>query len=996
MAGKTLSASIILNAGGVKKGVDEADAQFGRLGGSADRLSKGIDEKTASMGSRFTNLSSTLGMFGVPFTGALAGIGASLDEAEHHTSKMTTAVGGDMEKAKGSASGFGSSLAGLGGPLAAVGVAAVAGAGLVVASSIDMASKYDQATASIAANSDISTGQAKKIGQAFLATAGTTTFGAQEMATAYATVGAQLGETEGHALSAGQATTVMKAAMDLAEGSGTSLGVATSSLAGIMQTYGLKTKDAAATSDILFNTARLTGQGVDTVTATVTKLKTQLGALAPSLGDTAALMMDLKTHGESGRGALSAVNSAVTALLKPISANNIAVDAANKAFEALPPNLQPVANALMDGSMTSKQYAAATAGLTMEQKSLLTAFQSASTKVQSSSAAFDAMGIKVVDSTGKFIGMKGVIGELQPKLQGLTQDQQLAALQTVFGAQANRKLLDVVLAGPAAYDAATAAVTKSGSAASAANKQSSTMEGSWKKIKSAVEDARISLGEKLMPVVTNLAQKLAVFAAGVAKDWPQISEGFRTAWAVAKPIIDMFVGRIKGMWDTISGVVSLVEDIFHGRWGKIWKDVEKIFRGEWETINSMLAGIPERILHLLESIGPKLGGLFTRAWDNVTSALNSGWSTVANFFTSIPSKISGALSSLGSMLGGIATRAWQLFADAFTGGLGLLSSFFVGIPTKILGWLGDAATWLVKTGADVLTGLWNGVSGAASWLGGQLLKVGTWVITAEANAVNWLVDTGGKILTGLWNGVVGLSSWLGSQLLHIGEWVINAAADGASWLLGAGDSAIHGLWNGISKAAGWLTGQLGQIGSWFGGLAVEAAGWLLNTGRSIIEGLWNGISSLGGWLWDQVSGFAKHFVKDAIHSIFGISSPSTVMFQTGMYVAQGLAGGIEAGMPLVGDRATKMANLIGAINPGSAGAFGLAGGTGLPSLVAAGSSGRPLAASSAPPQINVYVTVQGQVLTDKALTDAVWQGLMQKSLVNGTNGQLVFNASSGT
>jgi hypothetical protein len=45
MAGQTPSANIVLAAGGVKKGVDEADAQFGRLGGSATKLSSTIDEK---------------------------------------------------------------------------------------------------------------------------------------------------------------------------------------------------------------------------------------------------------------------------------------------------------------------------------------------------------------------------------------------------------------------------------------------------------------------------------------------------------------------------------------------------------------------------------------------------------------------------------------------------------------------------------------------------------------------------------------------------------------------------------------------------------------------------------------------------------------------------------------------------------------------------------------------------------------------------------------
>jgi TP901 family phage tail tape measure protein len=943
MAGKTLSASIVLNAGGVKKGVDEADAQFGRLGGSATKLSSTIDEKTTSMGTRFSNLGNSLGMFGVPFTGALQAVGAALDEAAAHTQKMQGAAASlhepmasaekDMAGAEGSTSKLGGALSAVTGPVAQVGLAVAAGAGVVIASSIDMAQKYQQSTASIASNADISTAAATKIGNAFLTTAGQTTFSAQAIDTAFAGVSGQVKLVNGGTLDAAASMTVMKAAMDLAEGSGTSLNSATSDVTATLQAFGLGVQSSPLVANVLFNAARDTGTSVDSMGNQIDKARAKMGATAPSVQEMGGLLVDLTQHGETGRAAMTTLGSAFTGIVAP------------------------------------------TAAVT---------------------AAQQAMGVSFINAKGQLDPLDQIIGQVAPKIAGMGNAQAIATLKSIGFGSADSKLLATIQAGPAAYDKAAASVSKTGSAADAAAKQGSTMEGSWSKIKAAVDDARVSLGEKLMPVVTKLAQDLAGFAAGVAKDWPQISEGFKVAWAVAKPIVDSFIERVKGMWNVVSGVVSLIEDIFHGRWGKIWGDLSKIVKGELQNLDGMLLGVPDRLLHLLESLGPKLGGLFTKAFDGVMSAVNSGWSTVANFFTSIPSKVLGLLSSFGSVLGGVATKAWSAFVGAFTGGLGLLSSFFIGIPIKILGWLGDATKWLAKTGLDVLTGLWNGVLGGASWLGGQLLKIGTWVITAEANAVEWLVDTGLKVLNGLWNGILGGASWLDSQLLHIGEWVIHAGDAALSWLASAGDSAIHGLWNGVSGAAGWLAGELGQIAGWFGTVTSDALNWLYNAGGNVVSGLVKGIEDMGQRAVQAIENVGHDLLK-GLKSVIPWASPSPLFIDIGGYMMEGLTLGITAG----GARATNaMKGVAGALasvpftSPGTS----FAGGTRSAGLIGSPSPGSGAAAPAGGLTINggLNITVQGSVLTDQQLTDAVYQGLLRKSLVNGSSGQISILPNSGT
>jgi hypothetical protein len=46
-------------------------------------------------------------------------------------------------------------------------------------------------------------------------------------------------------------------------------------------------------------------------------------------------------------------------------------------------------------------------------------------------------------------------------------------------------------------------------------------------------------------------------------------------------------------------------------------------------------------------------------------------------------------------------------------------------------------------------------------------------------------------------------------------------------------------------------------------------------------------------------------------------------------------------------------------------------------------------AGGAPGGLNVYVTVQGQVVTQQGLVDSIWQGIVQKGAINGSAGQLL-------
>ena len=128
MAVKSLTASYVLDAHGVAAGVDDADAQFGRLGTSATKMGDDLDKTTSKMGSGLESLGTAAGNWGIPFSGALTKAGKNLDDA----------------KSKGQ--GLKQMISDIGGVALGVGVAGVVAVGV---ESVKMADKFDTAQAQL-------------------------------------------------------------------------------------------------------------------------------------------------------------------------------------------------------------------------------------------------------------------------------------------------------------------------------------------------------------------------------------------------------------------------------------------------------------------------------------------------------------------------------------------------------------------------------------------------------------------------------------------------------------------------------------------------------------------------------------------------------------------------------------------------------------------------------------------------------------------------------
>jgi Phage-related minor tail protein len=626
------------SGGSFRKGVTGETGKLGEdLEADGTKAGAGL-ERGASSG--LSKLAGAISTAGLPLGGFSAGLEKSAGAAEH------------AEKSTG---GFAESLGGAAGPLAAVGVAAVVGAGYAV----HLAEGMESADTAIATAAGTTEGAAKKIGDSFLKMKGE--FSGEEIAAAYAEVAGQLKSAEGHVLSTAEADKVMAATTALAEAKQISLGEATAATAKILQAFGLDAGDAGHVTDVLFTASNATGQSVEGLATQLTKVRSKLGDTSGSVGDLAGLLVDMTDHGVTGKAAMTGLNTGLNTLLKTSDGVATAAAQQNSAYDAMTPKLKGLAKEYEHGAITSSEFKKQTEGLPAEQATLAENFGKASTAVQSAQLKYKEMGLTVFDSQGKFVGMGSIIDQLGPRFAKMSQQQQIATATTLFGAGAAKQMTAVIDAGPAAYDKATGAVQKHGTAESAAAKQADTLHGETKQLSATMTDLGTRLGTVLIPVVTAFAGILLKLI----------------------PVTEQVVSFIKSHWMLLPAIMDAPITI---------------------TIAAYLL-----LKSKLESIFTSVVGFVKGAWHTVETDAEDAVHSVEGFFSPLPGKLEGYFHTVENDVSGV----WHEVAGDASRVPGEIAGFFDKLPGEILSTISHLPSEMESAGASVAQGFAHGVESEA-------------------------------------------------------------------------------------------------------------------------------------------------------------------------------------------------------------------------------------------------------------------------------------------
>lgn len=237
-------------------------------------------------------------------------------------------------------------------------------------------------------------------------------------------------------------------------------------------------------------------------------------------------------------------------------------------------------------------------------------------------------------------------------------------------------------------------------------------------------------------------------------------------------------------------------------------------------------------------------------------------------------------------------------------------------------------------------------------------------------AWNWIKDTAStaweNIKQTIGDKIAGVINWVRDLPGRIAGFFSNAW----QWLKNAGSGLIQGLINGVADKLGDLWDWIKSIPRNLGNFFSRAWEWLKNAGKDIITGVWNGLVERWNWLLDKLRELKDNFVGWFRH-VFGARSPARVMISLGRDIAAGMEVGMTKGIPGIMRAAQGMAGAaVPNVGDVALGAF----------------SGGAVGALTGGAVVNNYITVEGSVIRENQLLDAVQSGLLQRKNRGATLG----------
>ena len=165
------------------------------------------------------------------------------------------------------------------------------------------------------------------------------------------------------------------------------------------------------------------------------------------------------------------------------------------------------------------------------------------------SKAMAKLGIKIADTQGNMRPMLDILGDMDAAMRGMGQVARAEMLSAIFGMEAaGAAAILMGEAGTGSLQTYAESLRETGSAARVAEKMSDNARGGIDRMKSAVEGAQIALGNGLLPVLVDMAEKFGPVAVAVGQ-WASENQALITTvgWVVAG-LLGMNIAVLAAQW----------------------------------------------------------------------------------------------------------------------------------------------------------------------------------------------------------------------------------------------------------------------------------------------------------------------------------------------------------------------------------------------------------------------------------------------------------------
>lgn len=426
----------------------------------------------------------------------------------------------------------------------------------------------------------------------------------------------------------------------------------------------------------------------------------------------------------------------------------------------------------------------------------------------------------------------------------------------------------------------------------------------------ATRDTAGEFAGALRPLVSILLDVVAVgseLLSGVTAEFSDAAESAAAFVRNARETGQLREWMVEGL-STIGDLIDLIKNL-----GRIVGTVFSAFQSDGAGFLQMLVDLTGRVADFLQSFeGQQALHALAEALNVVSSVATDVLLTAFEELAPVVVQLAPGFAEIARQVGSVLVVALRILGPLLQGLAGFLSANASWLGPLAIGLYAAAkALGVVTIAVRALTiasmvNPWVAIIAATVLLVTLIITYWDEIVAGVSAAWDWIVaraeDVWGWIKSVIIDNIVAAAQWVGDRIQDI--------IDFFGWL----GSLPGKVWEWFTSIVTGAVGKLGELVDWvksLPGKILDALGnlgsMLFEAGKDILRGLLNGLKSMAGAVIDWFKGLIDDAI-DGMLSFLGISSPSKLMRQIGVWTGQGLVQGLMSMVDPVTGAAAALAD----------------------------------------------------------------------------------------
>lgn len=487
------------------------------------------------------------------------------------------------------------------------------------------------------------------------------------------------------------------------------------------------------------------------------------------------------------------------------------------------------------------------------------------------------------DASGKVKPMAEVAELLKTSMGELTEQQRIATLEVLFGSDAIRAGAILAKEGAGGFNEMAAAMGQV-TAAAVGKARLDNLAGDIDALKGSAETAAIALGKAFLPSLRDLTQTAtAAINASVPliKQYgPELASSITTGLGAVREWVD--VGG-----DVVTAVTQVVK---HGQSLNFWAEsLPADLRPAFLIALTLFEALQIQVEFFRDVVQQALDGDVKGAFKALVTGMAE---TRVEIVATLLEWAKAFIEWVGPMVPGLLRELDGLSKEL----LGFLAQTAVATVEAIVPLAASFIDWVAPQ-----------IPGLLRELGAFADSMFTWLIqTALPATVLKLTEWGAAFVEWVAPRIPPLLLELGKLQLEIASWILNKAIPAVvvelvklgvkfgDWVMNEAVPAFN------REAPKFLNALSNEIAKW----ANSAGDAALEVGKDLVRGIWNGAAELKEWLLRQIKDLGAAMIQAAKSSIRAFSPSMAAAEEVGVPFMEGIAHGIDLGLPLVESKLT--------------------------------------------------------------------------------------------